>query len=521
MVGKVYLVGAGPGDPKLITIRGLEALRKSDAVVYDRLASPRLLAEAKPGADKIYVGKLPDRHTMPQDEINRLLVELAAQGKTVTRLKGGDPSVFGRVGEEAEALAAAGIPFEIVPGVTSAIAVPAYAGIPVTHRDYSSSFTVVTGHEKPEKLDSTVDWEKLARTDTIIFLMGVSRIELIARRLVEHGRAADTPVALVRWGTLPEQATLTGTLADIADRVRAADFQPPAVIVVGRVVRLRERLAWFERKPLFGRRILVTRTRAQASELAERIDELGGEPVLFPVMEMRPPQDPAVLEQLDRVLGRLDTYDWIVFTSANGVDHFFQRLRERRIDIRTMHRSRIAAVGPKTRELLEERGLTAEALPAGDYRAEGLLEALRPILQPGARILLAKGDLARSVLPDTLRAWGMDVEEIVTYENVPAKADASEIVDLLEQGMIHYIPFTSSSAVRRLFDAIAACGKEPLAVLARARIASIGPLTTGTARELGLTVHVTAGESTIASLLDAIVEDSRRGADRTGGLDQS
>lgn len=511
MKGKVYLVGAGPGDPKLITIRGLEALRRSDAIVYDRLANPRLLQEAAPGAERIYVGKLPDRHTMPQEEINRLLVELALSGKTVTRLKGGDPCVFGRGGEEAEALAANGIEFEIIPGVTSATAVPAYAGIPVTHRDYNSAFAVITGHEKPEKLDSMIAWNQVARLNgTLVFLMGVSKVEMIAGQLMKHGLDPATPVALVRWGTLADQATLTGTLADIAEKVRQANFQPPAVIVVGEVVRLRDRLMWVEKKPLFGRRVLVTRARDQARELCERIDELGGEAVLLPVIRIRPPRDPEVLRQLDAALRDLESFDWVVFTSVNGVETFFERLRLLKVDIRSMHRARIAAVGPKTREALEQRGLYPEEMP-GDYRAEGLLEVMRPRLVPGERILLAKGDLARSILPDTLRGWGMQVTEAVTYENVLSDEYADEVIPMLKRSEIDVITFTSPSTVRNLLEVIRNRGEpDPVKVIGDAKIACIGPVTAETAHKSGLKVHYLARESTVDSLLEAIIEGERQ-----------
>ncbi|WP_082452031.1 uroporphyrinogen-III C-methyltransferase, partial [Paenibacillus ihuae] len=291
MTGKVYLVGAGPGDAKLITVKGLECIQKADVLVYDRLASPRLLKHMKPGGQKIYVGKLPDRHTMKQEEINQLLVDLALEGKTVVRLKGGDPTIFGRVGEEAELLRRHGIYYEIVPGITSAISVPAYAGIPVTHRDYASSLSIITGHESPDKLDRSIHWDKVTNaTGTLVFLMGVAKIGYISAQLIKHGRPPETPVALVRWGTRADQETLVGTLADIEDKVKAADFQPPAVIVVGDVVLQRKQLQWVEALPLFGKRIVVTRARSQASELVDRIEELGGEPYEFPVIETVMPE---------------------------------------------------------------------------------------------------------------------------------------------------------------------------------------------------------------------------------------
>lgn len=507
--GKVYLVGAGPGDPKLITVRGLEALRKADAVVYDRLAGPLLLKQVRPDAEKIYVGKLSDRHTMKQEEINRLLVELALAGKTVTRLKGGDPSVFGRVGEEAEALAASGIEFEIIPGVTSAVAVPAYAGIPVTHREFASSFAVVTGHENPEKLDAHIHWEKLApAADTLVFLMGVAKIEHIRNQLIRCGRPPETPVALVRWGTRAEQATLVGTLGDIAEKVRETDFQPPAVIVVGSVVALREKLAWYEKKPLFGKRVLITRAREQAGQLAERIDELGGEPYEFPVIELRPPSDPAAVQRLEDALQALERFDWVMFTSVNGVRYFFENLRQRDMDIRKLASARIAAVGPKTAEALRERGIVPLPLP-DEYQAEGLLDSVKPLLRKGERVLLPRGDLGRDFLPVELERLGLSVTDVCLYENVLNERNAEELIQLLRLGAIHMITFTSSSTVNNLCRIIEKYGgTAPSALLNHVELISIGPLTTETAVKWGLTIAREAEHSTIDGLVQALVQQA-------------
>lgn len=503
--GVVYLVGAGPGDPKLITVRGLEAIERADVVVYDRLASPRLLQHMKPGADKIFVGKLPDKHMLKQDEINQLLVDLALQGKTVTRLKGGDPSVFGRVGEEAELLAENGIRFEIVPGITSAIAVPAYAGIPVTHRDFTSSFSIVTGHEYKNKTYSNVNWANLAEASgTLIFLMGVANLEHICDQLLGCGKSPDTPVALIRWGTWMEQETLTGTLADIVEKVRAAGFQSPAVTIVGEVVRLREKLAWFETKPLFGKRVLVTRARAQASELVAEIDELGGEAVEFPVIRTEPPQLPEAQQARDAALRRLDTFDWVMFTSVNGVDYFFRRLAELRIDIRALAKARIAAVGPKTAEALESRGLLPERLPA-KFQGDALAAALEDELQPGQRVLLPTADLAREALPRRLRELQLQVEEIDIYETVLETRGSEDIVRQLKENKIHMATFTSSSTVHNLLAALRAAGEpDPIALLGGCRIACIGPVTARAAEEAGLTVHSMADEATVASLVESL-----------------
>ncbi|OXM86875.1 uroporphyrinogen-III C-methyltransferase [Paenibacillus rigui] len=503
--GVVYLVGAGPGDPKLITVRGLEAIQRADVVVYDRLASPRLLKHMKPGADKIFVGKLPDKHMLKQGEINQLLVDLALQGKTVTRLKGGDPSVFGRVGEEAELLAENDITFEIVPGITSAIAVPAYAGIPVTHRDFTSSFSIVTGHEYQNKTYSSVNWENLSQASgTLIFLMGVANLEFICSKLIDGGKALTTPVALIRWGTWMEQATLTGTLTDIVEKVKAANFQSPAVIIVGEVVKLRDKLAWFEKKPLFGRRILVTRARSQASELVSQIEDLGGEAVEFPVIRTQPPSKPQARQELSEAIGRLAEFDWVLFTSVNGVDHFFDQLRHQGVDIRKLFNARIAAVGPKTAAALESRGLLVDVLPS-KFQGDELLASIEAELRPGQRILLPTADIAKAYIPAKLQSLGLQVTEVDVYETVLDTTGGAEVIELLQQKSIHIITFTSSSTVTNLILALQELGAEqPLDLLQGVQIACIGPMTAQTAREAGLNVDYVAEEATVESLVQSL-----------------
>ncbi|NIK75982.1 uroporphyrinogen III methyltransferase/synthase [Paenibacillus castaneae] len=505
--GKVYLVGAGPGDPKLITVRGLQCLEACDVVVYDRLASPRLLHHVKPGTERIYVGKLPDRHTMKQEEINQLLVDLALQGKTVTRLKGGDPTIFGRVGEEAELLYDNSIEFEIVPGITSAIAVPAYAGIPVTHRDLASSLSIITGHESPDKLDRSIHWDKVTNaTGTLIFLMGVAKIGYIADQLIRHGKPPHTPVALIRWGTRVEQRTIVGTLETIEAIVREANFQPPAVIVVGEVVLQREKLQWYERKPLFGVRVLITRARAQASELASQIEELGGEPCEFPVIEIKEPSDSTAIDLLRKHLSEAESYQWLMFTSVNGVEYFFRWLRKFGIDIRRFHAARIAAVGPKTAEALIQRGLTVEELPV-KFHAEGLLEKLDSELLSGERVLLPRGDLAREVLPRELKAKGLIPIDIDVYETVLAEEQDELALEWLREKEIHMITFTSSSTVTNLLEVLRRRGvSNPVELLSDIPIASIGPLTSQTIREAGLTVSIEPESSTLDDLLQSLVD---------------
>jgi uroporphyrinogen III methyltransferase/synthase len=506
--GKVYLVGAGPGDPKLITVRGLEAIRKADVIVYDRLSSPRLLKEAKAGAELIYVGKRPQRHTMRQENINQLLVDLALAGKTVARLKGGDPTLFGRVGEEAELLVDNGITYDIIPGVTSALSAPAYAGIPVTHRDYSSSLAIVTGHENPDKLEMNVQWDMITpSTDTIIFLMGVTKITYIRDQLIRYGKPADTPVALVRWGTRINQKTIVGTLADIAEKVQEQNFKPPAVIIVGEVVKLREKLNWYEKKPLFGRRVLVTRARDQASELSERIDELGGEAYEFPTITLHQPSSEEALLALDKALGKLPIYDWVIFTSVNGVAFFFKRLSELQMDIRQMAKARIAAVGPSTAEALLERGLIAETVPSSFYQAEGLLEALEKDLIAGQHVLLPRGDLSRDYLVVELEKRGLHVTDVHVYENKITADDAEELLQLLSKKEVHIVTFTSSSTVNHLCELLErTSGRLAADLLSGVTVACIGPKTAETAQSKGLVVHKLAAEATIPSLIEAILE---------------
>lgn len=507
MTGKVYLVGAGPGDARLITIKGKECIEKADAIVYDRLASPRFLQWVKPGAKKVYVGKLPDRHTMKQEEINQLLVDLALEGKTVVRLKGGDPTIFGRVGEEAELLYRNGIQFEIVPGITSSISVPAYAGIPVTHRDLASSLSIITGHESPDKLDRMIQWDKVTNaTGTLIFMMGVAKIGYISRQLIAHGRSPETPVALVRWGTRAEQDTITGTLADIEGIVEAAGFKPPAVIVVGDVVLQREHLKWAERLPLFGKRILVTRARSQASTLVSRIEELGGEPYEFPVIETVMPTSAQILEQIHQAFERLNQYDWVFFTSVNGVDFFFRHLNEIGKDIRSLAGARIVAVGPATASALRERGIAPEVLKE-HYQAEGFVEALGSELKAGQQVLLPRGDLGRNWLPKELTRMGLHVTDVKTYETIPCGEDDDELFKLFEEGGIHAVTFTSSSTVTNLIRALDRMGGAPLLErLRQCTIACIGPLTADTAVEAGLNVSLMAQEATIESLIEALCE---------------
>jgi len=495
--GCVYLVGAGPGDPGLITVRGLECLRTADAVVYDFLANAVLLREARADAEVIYVGKRGGDHTMGQEEINALLVAKGREGKTVCRLKGGDPFVFGRGGEEALALAEAGVAFEVVPGVTAGVAAPAYAGIPVTHRTCTSAVTFITGHEDPTKAESALDWAKLAGVGTLVVYMGVKRLPQTVERLVANGLSPETPAALVRWGTMPQQETVTGTLADIVER--GAAIQPPAVLVVGEVVGLREKLQWFEGRPLFGRCVLVTRSRPQVSGLRTRLTELGAEAIEMPTIRIEPPDSYA---PLDAAIGRLLEYGVLVFTSANGVDAFFGRLALAGKDSRALPPI-VAAIGPATAERLAEHGVRADCQPA-TFTGEALAEALAEQHDlADVSVLLPRAAEAPPTVVDALREAGAAVDEVAAYQTLVGAEPDTETVERLMGGGVDLVTFTSSSTVRGF---AAALGRERLPALpASVRFASIGPVTSVTARELGLTVAVEAAEHTIPGLVEAIL----------------
>jgi uroporphyrinogen III methyltransferase/synthase len=499
--GRVYLVGAGPGEPGLMTMKGVECLRRADVLVYDRLISPALLDYAPAQAERIYVGKVSGDHAMPQSEINHLLIQKAREGKTVVRLKGGDPFVFGRGGEEALALVTAGISLEIVPGVSSAIAAPACAGIPVTHRGLSSSFAVFTGHRERSTPFSTLA-SPLA--DTLIFLMGVENLQDIVRSLLEAGCSVETPAALVRWGTTPRQETVVGTLSDILERSR--ELEPPAVLVVGQVVTLREQVGWFEKRPLFGKRILVTRAQEQAGELVSLLAEQGAEPIEFPVIQLAPVQDTA---QLDEALTR--RYDWVIFTSVNGVRAVWERLQAAERDARALSGTRLCAIGPATAQALATHGVRADFVPT-EYVAQAILAGIGDV--SGQRILLPRADIARQTLADGLRRKGAVVDEVAAYRTVIADDQAFHshaIRNMLVDDQIDAITFTSSSTVRGLVNALGTdVGIHPLLEreIPKSKvpvIACIGPVTAQTARELGLSVDVVAPDHTLEGLVAALV----------------
>jgi uroporphyrinogen III methyltransferase/synthase len=495
----VYLVGAGPGDPGLISVRGARLLELAHVVVYDYLADKRLLSYC-PRAELIYVGKKAASHTMSQDEINALLVKLARPGKLVVRLKGGDPYVFGRGGEEGEALRAAGVLFEVVPGITAAIAAPCYAGIPVTHRDFNTSFTLVTGHAREDESETTgVDWSVIAKLPCVAFYMGVKALPSICRNLIENGMSPTMPATTIQWGTRPNQRTLVATLADLPQRVADAGIGSPAITIVGRVVALRDTLNWFERRPLFGRTIVVTRTRQQASELSEKLEQLGAEVIEAPTIQTMPPTS---WREVDEALRQ--QFDWVIFTSANGVIHTKRRLLEIGLDARAFAGARIAAIGDATaRAIREELCLKVDLCPES-FVAEALGDALAAANEiAGKRHLLLRADIARPVLRERLEQDGSAlVRDIAVYESRRADGLPPELLDALGEQHVHWVTFTSSSTAGNFAELL---GPNFKSILEGVKLASIGPVTTATLRELGLAPSAEAQTFNIDGLVQAML----------------
>ena len=501
VTGKVYLIGAGPGDPGLITVKGLECVKKADVIIYDYLANERLLDQRRPDAELVYVGKQGGRHTLPQEEINKLIVQKATEGKIVARLKGGDPFIFGRGGEEAEDLVDSGIPFEVVPGVTAATAVPTYAGIPLTHRDHTASVAFVTGHEDPTKPESKVHWDKISTgIGTLVFFMGMKNLENIVGNLIAHGRNAETPVALIQWGTRTDQRVVTGTLNDIVGKVNDAKLGPPAIIIVGDVVKLRQKLNWYESKPLFGKRVVVTRSRDQASVFAEMLIDRGATTIEFPTIDVVPP---ASWDELDRAIQGIESYDWIIFTSANAVKFFMERLRGLGKDLRILKGVNICTVGPKTAESLESFGLRADLIPA-EFKAEGVLAALGGANIKGKKVLVPRAKKARELIPDKLREQGAEVTVATAYENVRPAADMERVKKMFEERKISAVTFTSSSTVHNFVEILGQ--KEYIKLIDGVQVACIGPVTAKTAEEYGMKVDIMPKDYTIPALVDAMVE---------------
>jgi uroporphyrinogen III methyltransferase/synthase len=500
-MGTVYLVGAGPGDAGLLTLRGAELLRRADVVVYDALVNQELLRLAPKSAEIIFGGKRARDHAIPQAELNQLLVAKAREGKTVVRLKGGDPYVFGRGGEEAEGLADAGIPFEVVPGVSSFVAVPNYAGVPLTHRGFASRLTLITGHEDPSKEETKIDWAQVAKTPgTQVIMMGTDRIGEIAETLVRHGMAPSTPIAMVRWGTTGQQQSIEGTLATIAEVAADTKIGPPTVAVIGEVVKLRGKLNWFERRPLFGQRIVVTRTREQASQLSARLLELGAEVLEVPTIKLEPPTQ---REDLVDALLELNSYDWLVFTSPNGVIKFFEYFFKQFHDMRDIGGARIAAVGPATANKLKELHLQVDIMP-DEALATSIAEAFREFESiENLKICLLRAEVANHELPQALEAMGAIVDDIACYKTVPEQEDISgSVAKLLEHGA-DWVTFMSSSSVEHFharFDLPKLLKKFP-----GMKVATIGPETSKALGALGLKPIVEAKPHTMEGLLNGLL----------------
>lgn len=497
--GCVYLVGAGPGDPGLITVRGRELLAQADVVVYDYLVCAQLLKHAKSDAEMIYVGKQAGAHTLKQEEINALLVKRAGEGATVVRLKGGDPFVFGRGGEELLELEKAGIAFEVVPGITAAIAATAYAGIPVTHRKLASNFGLITGHETPDKADSDLDFKALANWGgTLTFYMGVANLPMICESLIEHGLDPKTPAALIRWGTTAKQEVLVSTVTDLPREAVEKNFKPPAVIVIGKVVALRDKLKWFELRPLFGRKIVITRARSQISDLTATFEKLGAEVIEMPTIRIEGPEDPGPLK---KAVAQLDAFDWIIFTSVNGVDAFFATLEKAGLDSRALGSLKFCTIGPATTDRLNCFGLKSDLQPK-KYISTEIVRALSSQEDlSGMRILCPRADIAPAEMVDALTAQGAQVREVTAYRTVPDGSGAKEVAEMLSRNEIDWITFTSSSTVKNFFDVM----KSETHSLDKVAFASIGPVTSTTLGEFGFTPTVEADPYTIDSLVDAIV----------------
>jgi len=504
--GKAYLIGAGPGDPGLITVRGRELLQKAEVIIYDYLAGKKLLSYVPKDAEFIYAGKKGGvKHTHTQEEINQMLVDRVRAGKLVVRLKGGDPFIFGRGGEELEELVKAGQDFEAVPGVTSASAAATFAGVPITHRQCTSSVAFITGHEDPNKTESRIAWDKISTgVGTLVFYMGIKNLPSITANLIKHGRDPQTPVAVVRWASLPYQQSVVGTLENIADIVSKQGIKPPALTIVGDVVRYRDQLNWYELRPLFGKRIVVTRTREQASELVSLLEENGASCLEHATISIEPPDS---WQQTDQAIAQLATFDWLVFTSINAIHAFFKRLQEQGHDCRKLHGVKIAAVGRVTADCLLQYGLRADLLPA-EYTGEGLVAALSKTDVTGKKVLIPRAMKARKVLENGLAEAGATVTIAPVYQNVPPLSEGQQLREELKAEKIDMVTFTSSSTVRNFVDMLDCKDNRALQeLLDGVMIAAIGPITGQTVREYGLAVHVQPETYTIPAMVQAIVDE--------------
>ncbi len=501
----VYLIGAGPGDVELLTLKGKRALEEADVVVYDALASESLLDFARKDAEKIYVGKISGNHAMPQDEINQLLVDKAKEnnGQIVARLKGGDPYIFGRGGEEGEVLHANNVPFEEIPGISSTIAGPAYAGIPVTHRAYSSSLTIITGHEDPNKPDSVHNWEALAKSaSTLVFVMGMANLPKISASLIEGGLDKDTPAALVYKATTPEHRSITGTIEDLPRLAKEHHFTNPCLIVVGNVVKMKDKLDWFEKKPLLGKNIVVTRAREQASSIALMLSSLGANVVQFPTIKIVPVME---FTEVDTEVNKMQEYDWVVFTSINGVEHFYNRLFTLKKDSRIFANAKVCAIGPATADGLRKRGIEPDFIPT-EYKAEGIVEGLKNLGVASKNVLIIRAKEARELLPTELDKLQCKVKVLTIYETVSTVNNQEKLQAMIEENTIDCVSFGSSSTVKNFFDQIPKEVVEKSAKSGKLKFASIGDITSGTLAEFGFNADIQPDNFTIPELVQAIKE---------------
>jgi uroporphyrinogen III methyltransferase/synthase len=492
--GKVFLIGAGPGDPGLITLKGIKLIEVAEVLVYDQLGTAAFVGRCKPECEMIDVGKHAGRHTVPQEKINEILIEKAREGKNVVRLKGGDPFVFGRGGEEIQKLHQAGVDFEVIPGITSAISAPAYAGIPVTHRDFTSTFAVITGHEA-DKENSAIDWHAVSRIGTLVFLMGVKKLPEIVRNLIKAGRDPETPVAMVQHGTLPIQKTLEATLETIVEIADKAGIKAPAVTIVGDVVNLRNEMKWFENRPLFGKNILVTRSRHQASELVAKLAELGANAIEFPTIKI---VQHGVGANFKEFINQIDEYKYLVFTSVNGVEGFVNALLKSGLDLRTLHNKKIVCIGPATAAALLQKGIKADFVPE-TYVAEAIIPWFKD--KKPAKIAFLRAEKAREILPAALRDFGYDVNVIAIYHTEFENQHGEQVLNMLKNGQIDLVTFTSSSTVEGFAQIAQQNNISPETVNG----AVIGPITGKTAEEKGYSIRCRAREYTIPGLIDAIM----------------
>ncbi len=497
--GKVYLIGAGPGDPGLITMNAVKCLNFSDVIVYDYLVNTKLLDHRKHDSEVIYVGKKSGHKELSQERINKLLIKHAKNGKTVARLKGGDPFIFGRGAEEAIELNNNNIDFEIIPGVSSFYAVPEYAGIPPTHRDVSSTIAVITGHEDPSKNRSNIPWASLSKISTVIFLMGIRNLTEIVKKLIKNGKAPKTPIAIITWGTYPNQKTITGTLENIVNKSKEAQIESPGIIIVGKVVKYRDQIQWFENRPLYGKKILITRPSSQSQSIIEKLNNLGAQTIEFPTIEISAPSS---WNKLDKSLKQLKTTNWIIFTSTNGVNYFFKRFFSKKLSIKSLLHIKFAVIGEKTNEVLSQYGISANLVPK-DYRAEGLIEQFKSIDLIGKNILIPRAKEARNILPETLKRLGANVNVITVYENkVPVSLKSPKLISEIKKADPDVITFTSPSTVNNFYSVFKIDEKS----FRNSIIASIGPVTNQALKDHGLEADISPKKYTTDSLIHELLK---------------